>query len=67
MSFPSPLFSVSTEVRQQPKKLQFHGGVPARRPPLACELVELIVLFDYYGTAGARDKSGEETEPGTER
>jgi len=43
------------------------GGVPARRPPLACELVELIVLFDYYGTAGARDKSGEETEPGTER
>jgi hypothetical protein len=34
---------------------------------LRVELVELIVLFDYDGTAGARDKPGEETEPGTER
>ena len=50
------------------ENLQIHGGGCLRGcRRLRVELVELIVLFDYDGTAGARDKPGEETEPGTER
>lgn len=53
----------------------FPKSWPARcsaRPQALCarlrvELVELIGLFDCYGTGGARGKPGEETEPGTER
>ena len=49
------------------KTLQFQGGCRRGGRRLRVELVELIVLIDYYGTGGARDKPDEETEPGTER
>ena len=65
------IFSVSSR-KFAPNFPQIRAGACSARPQALCarlrvELVELIGLFDCYGTGGARGKPGEETEPGTER